>query len=340
MIKTFIFISLIFFSFEIDHCFEAYNICKKCISGYKLYNSNYGSYCMKEEDSYINETAHCLDFHNNQCQQCEKGYAFTMDGECRENPNHCSLFQGETCIECEHYYILKEGVCEKSTCYSFDEGVCKCDEGFYNNDKGGCSKIPIDFCYEGNATFCWECDDGYYSNDKGECIKIPFEFCEYGNATYCEECEYKYYTNKDGGCSKIPIKYCEYGNDTYCEQCHYKYEFNETTKECTLREGYEEEEEQTSGGGNIKNCEKVNNKDNTICDSCEDNYDWDSKTKSCVFLCEGETEQYCDECNLNYNSYDYGKTCEKIDPDYVEKGFSKYAKFDFAVLCILLFLVL
>ena len=107
-----------------------------------------------------------------------------------------------------------------------------------------------------------------------------------------------------------------------------------------MREGYEEEEEQTSGGGNIKNCEKVNNKDNTICDSCEDNYDWDSKTKSCVFLCEGETEQYCEECDLNYNSYDYGKTCEKIDPDYVEKGFSKYAKFDFAVLCILLFLVL
>ena len=100
------------------------------------------------------------------------------------------------------------------------------EEGFYNNDKEGCSKIPIDFCDEGNATFCWECDDGYYSNDKGECIKIPFEFCEYGNATYCEECEYKYYTNKDGGCSKIPIKYCEEGNDTYCKYCYYKYRWS------------------------------------------------------------------------------------------------------------------
>ena len=92
--------------------------------------------------------------------------------------------------------------------------------------------------------------------------------------------------------------------------------------------------------GNYTNNMLLYNKDNTICDSCEDNYDWDSKTKSCVFLCEGETEQYCEECDLNYNSYDYGKTCEKIDPDYVEKDFSKYAKFDFAVLCILLFLVL
>ena len=144
MIKTFIFISLIFFSFEIDHCFEAYNICKKCITGYKLYNSNYGSYCVKEDDSYINETIHCIYFQNNQCYECEKGYALTTDGECKENPNHCRQFQGETCIECEHYYKLKEGVCEKSTCHSFDEGECECDEGFYKNDKGGCSKIPID----------------------------------------------------------------------------------------------------------------------------------------------------------------------------------------------------
>ena len=314
MIKALILISLIFFSFELDHCDYVVKTCKKCIDGYKFYNSIYGPYCEKEEDSSNSgNIEHCLFSNGNECNSCEKGYAKTKEGKCRENTIHCDLFDGDTCIECENYYKLTEGRCEKSSCVYFQGNKCECYHGYYNKDKGGCSKIPI-------------------------------KFCQKGNATYCEECEREYFLTNKGECSKIPIKFCQKGNDTYCEECYWKYEFNQKAKECALREGEEEEEYNTPTGGNIENCGKVNNEDKTICDECMDNYDWDSKTKKCIYLCVGETEELCDECKENYYSYDYGKTCEKIDPDYSssdeegENG-ANFMKFYFAILGALLFLV-
>ena len=282
MIKALILISLIFFSFELDHCDYVVKTCKKCIDGYKFYNSIYGPYCEKEEDSSNSgNIEHCLFSNDNKCNSCEKGYAKTKEGKCRENTIHCDLFDGVTCIKCENYYKLTEGRCEKSSCFSFQANKCECYHGYYNNDKGGCSKIPIKFCQKGNATHCEECEREYYLTNKGE---------------------------------------------------------------CALREGEEEEEYNTPTGGNIENCGKVNNEDKTICDYCLDNYDWDSKTKKCIYLCVGETEELCDECKENYYSYDYGKTCEKIDPDYSssdEEGENdaNFMKFDFAILGVLLFLV-
>ena len=315
MIKALILMNLVFFSFEIDHCLEVVPSCKKCITGYILFDSIDAKYCQKEEDSYnYDNIEHCLYSSGNTCYNCQSGYARTTNGRCKENSIHCDLFEGENCIKCENYYKLVEGICEKSTCNYFVDDECKCENGFYKNEKGGCSKIPIKFCEEGNATYCEECDSGYYTNKKGEC-------------------------------STIPIRFCYKGNDTYCEECYWKYEFNEASKECVLREGEEEEEYISRGGGNIKNCEEISSEDPTVCDECEENYDWDSVSKTCKYLCDGATEDLCYECNENYNSYDYGKTCEKIDPEYTssdEEGENdaKYMNFDFAVLGGLLFLVI
>ena len=347
MIKALILMNLVFFTFEIDHCFEVETSCKKCISGYKLVNSRYGAYCEKEED-FNRESGnidHCLYSYGGHCYACEKGYAPTTDGRCKENTIHCSLFNGDTCTKCESYYKLTEGKCEKSTCYSFDEedGECECEDGYYYNDKGGCSKIPIAYCEEGNATYCEKCKTEYYTDDKGSCSKIPIQFCKRGNANHCSRCEDYYYVNDQGKCEKIPIDFCLIGNATYCDSCHGKYELSEDSKKCTLREGEEEEEDNAPDGGNIANCYSVNKKDKTICDECNDNYDWDSTKKECIYLCDGDTEQYCDECNENYNSYDYGKTCEKIDPEYTspsekEDG-AKYMSLDLTILGTLLFLI-
>ena len=306
MLNALILMNLVFFTFEVDHCFDLETVCTKCISGYKLVNSPYGASCQKEEEfnNYNRDNiAHCLYSGNGQCQECEKGFAETTDGKCKDNTIHCSLFNGDTCIECESYYKLTEGKCEKSTCKSFDDdGECECEHGFYYNNKGGCSKIPI-------------------------------AYCEEGNATYCDKCERYYYVNDQGKCDKIPIQNCERGNKTYCDECRWKQEYKETSKECTLKEG---EEDNASDGGNIANCQKVDKKDNTICGECSDNYDWDDDQKKCIYLCDGDTEKYCDECNENYNSYDYGKTCEKIDLEYTspsdEEDGSKYMKLGLAIL--------
>ena len=126
MIKALILMNLVFFSFEIDHCLEVVPRCKKCITGYKLYDSLYDKYCQKEEDSYnYDNIEHCLYSSGNTCYNCQSGYARTTDGSCKENPIiHCDLFEGENCIKCENYYKLVEGRCEKSTCRE-DPAPCR-----------------------------------------------------------------------------------------------------------------------------------------------------------------------------------------------------------------------
>ena len=331
MIKVLIFISLVFFTFEIDHCEDVDAICKKCMDGYRLI----WSYCSQQDLTSTIE--HCIygNSYNNRCNFCEKGYALTVDGKCKENTIHCKLFEGDSCVECEEYFKLEKGKCEKSSCYEYEDGVCQCEEGFYNNDKGGCSKIPIKFCEIGNRTHCKECDLGYYVDDKYECSKVTIEFCEHGNKDTCKECKSGYYLDK-GKCLKIPFEFCESGDANSCDDCEGGYDWNETSKKCEKWEDYEED-----NGGNIQNCIMVNKNDNTICDQCYSEYFWDSQSKTCKSVCT-QTEEVCDECAENYYSYDYGKTCEKIDPEYIgdDENDSRFLKIELAVLAILSFLLI
>ena len=226
-----------------------------------------------------------------------------------ENTKHCSVLDEDTnfCYECETYFQLSQDKkeCVRSTCRYFDEeGNCKCEEGFYKNDKGGCSKIPIKKCYVGNKETCTECAYGYIPNEEG--------------------------------------------------------------KECILKDGIDLSEDYEKI--DIPHCFEVDDDDKTICEWCEYFYEWDSKSKSCVYLCEpaSGTEELCDECLDGYHSYDYGKTCEKIDPEYEgeddeiiepentvtsidkakvgdNKGSDNYSKFinlEFAVLNLLIFFIM
>ena len=227
MIKVLIFISLVFFTFEIDHCEDVDAICKRCMDGYRLI----WSYCSPQDLIETPNIEHCIygDSYNNICYICEEGYALTVDGKCKQNTIHCDLFQGDSCVECEKYFKLEKGKCEKSSCYEYEDGVCQCEEGFYNNDKGGCSKIPIKFCEIGNRTHCKECDWGYYVDDKYECSKVTIEFCEHGNKDTCKECKSGYYLDK-GKCLKIPFEFCERGDANSCEYCEGEYYWNQTSK--------------------------------------------------------------------------------------------------------------
>ena len=63
----------------------------------------------------------------------------------------------------------------------------------------------------------------------------------------------------------------------------------------------------------IKNCETLE-EDSTHCKTCKEGYILNDERTQCNDLCE-EYEDICDECKSNYVSYDYGKSCQIVDPN-------------------------
>ena len=101
--KTFILISLIQFTLQIDHCLIEKSVCKKCKSGYYLYNG----ICSVVEHWKINS----LD--GNTCNTCQNWYRpndpnYTPFSSCiKIGSDHCYAYsEGETpiCEECQPGY--------------------------------------------------------------------------------------------------------------------------------------------------------------------------------------------------------------------------------------------
>ena len=218
---------------------------------------------------------------------------------------------------------------KKPFCNSVEGKKCiYCDNYFYPDENGNCKRIPDKNCYKGNLTQCIYCDHGYYVNSELKCQKIPFEHCMRGNEVKCETCEIYYYM-KNSQCVSSPEHCKVYSFKSLGEKCLYcdfyfhsegtgclpnpehciNY-FHNVCKICD--DGYYQEDNICKYMA-IKNCETLED-DFTHCKICKEGYILNDEKTQCNDLCR-EYEDICDECENNYVSYDYGKTCEVVDPD-------------------------
>jgi len=236
------------------------------------------------------------------CQKCINGYKMLIDKNidyrvCQQEDSidieieHCTSLDytdRTKCSQCEMGYAVTKGgnECKENSehCDVLDGDVCvKCEHYFKLNDDNKCEKST---CYSFDEDNNCICIDGFYKNDKN-------------------------------ACSRIPIKYCYKGNSTFCESCYGGYLYKAETNECVInKEELEPDYEDETIKNNIEHCLEIDEDDNTVCEYCDYNYEWDSISKTCKSICAGSVEELCDECFNNYHSYDYGKTCEKMDLEY------------------------
>ena len=234
------------------------------------------------------------------CQKCITGYKMLIYKKvdkrvCKQEDSfnigieHCTYLDytdESKCQECEMgYAVTKDGKeCKANSehCDVLDGDTCiKCEHYFKLTNDNKCEKST---CYSFDEDNNCVCIDGFYKNNKNTC-------------------------------SKIPIKYCYKGNSTYCESCGGGYKYDIGKNECIITEEEFEPIEDTTKI-NIDHCLELEKNDNTVCRDCDYNYEWDSASKTCKSICAGGVEKLCDECFDNYHSYDYGKTCEKMDLEY------------------------
>ena len=287
MIRYLIILSSVAFSIQINNCDYEQPVCKSCIAGYKLY---YGQCIKGTEEAISNPIQHCLIHQtisgreNPICFQCENGYRTVQDGATCEDSKHCKNWSNNECIECEEYFELKEGNCVKSTCQTFQDDKCICEKYYYLNSNNGCSRIPIEGCQKGNATYCTKCEgeNEYYKRENGLCKLIPSD-------------------NDDG----------------------------------------DDDDDKDDDRTSIANCWYADPNDNTKCANCYEFYEWDDNEKKCKNTC-ADIQKICGSCEDNYHSYDYGKTCEIIDPNYKPGSKSKsiFISLYWASLVLLLSLIL
>ena len=242
MLKVLIFISFISFSLQIENCIETMSVCKTCKEGYTLVKTKYVTSieCMKNE-LIGGADEGCLyysDSTKQYCQECKQGYTMDYSGlsTCIKTVDHCQEVKDNVCYRCENFYRLKNGICEKTTCYSIDyNGECRWGEGFYKVDEDNCKKIPIKYCGKRGANTCQECYEGYIL-EGNQC-----KFVGYGD------------DDKDDKDEDIEIANCVYYSERenkICGECEQKYELNTESNSCTYV------------------CEETED----ICSECEDNY--------------------------------------------------------------------
>ena len=183
--KYILFLVLISFTFQFDHCLQEAQICQENI------RTRSGS------------IANCIDHDNSDsevCYECANGYAIS--------------YGRDSCISFPLCYYLLEG----------NKNCGECYPGYYWNGKE-CTRISIDnwksLDYDG--THCEACTINYKLNSEAtQCelitIKKNIDGCEqYGDDGYCTRCNSKYTASGSGsgftctfnGCSgdKV-IKYC------------------------------------------------------------------------------------------------------------------------------------
>ena len=351
MMKIIILLSFFVASLQVDNCEYSKKICKACKSGYTLVQSsddNY-PYCINTADLNALQTkfSNCIKSSedHSDCTKCQKGFFLS-----NKNPNTCiskpycnQINENDECQYCEYPYLLHQGECIKRIgCESLDEeGNCEeCSEYYYLNDNKECKRIPISHCETGDSQSCEECEEGYYLNNDKKCSKVSLPHCEEGDSEECEECEYYYYL-VDGQCEKISQSNCmdvydddadneKKGKCSYCEDGYYLDSNNNCKKPTTipLCKSYYYDKDKCSECQNgyyfddesnqciditIGNCEYQYSAQ--YCGKCKEGYQLSEDSKKCEELCE-TFEDNCSSCKDNYETYDFGLTCTKIDPDY------------------------
>jgi len=141
--KTFILISLIQFTLQIDYCLQEKSVCKKCKSGYYLYNG----ICSIVEHCKINS----LD--GNTCFTCQNWY--------RPNDPNYTPFSSCIKIESDHCYAYSEG----------ETPICEESQPGYKKKEDNTCELVVEHCQrrylDGDDNLkCGYCQKGYAFNDK------------------------------------------------------------------------------------------------------------------------------------------------------------------------------
>ena len=205
-LTSFLLLTLLSFTLQIEHCKEASHMCQSQVTQYQ--NAN------------IPKTAipNCVSYYKNNCKMCKKGFALSNDERSCVSTSIANCLQlangNANCQVCYHGYYVKENQCVKLPAYcefGSEDGCYDCvryaEEKKDGNDRITACELMniIDGCksYNEQRTKCETCDDGYsLSTDGSSCT---FKGCGNENSVeYCETCELGYYTNiATGKCVKI-----------------------------------------------------------------------------------------------------------------------------------------
>ena len=339
------------------------NKCKDCIY-YYYPNADGECKSIPLEDCMVGD--------DKKCTQCNTNVAY-LDGDvCKKIPEHCNYFiqADKICQRCDNRYYVST---DKKKCESItisnciqanDATTCSvCDNKYYLVSNNECKSIPISNCLQASdEKTCTLCEDNYFVNKDNTCSKIPDHCTSFSNQK-CYQCADTYYLNEDKTeCKSITINNCLRANDdktcSYCKDKYYLVNNNECKsipidnclqasddKTCTTcATGFYKDKDNKCKAISIDNCNIQT--DDKKCSQCKAGYDLnkDGDADKCIKMCM-EEQEVCTQCNSNYDSFDYGGSCEVLDPSKVPPApksdeFSSFINFNLVIAALILSLIL
>ena len=358
MIKYFILIILISAYLQIDNCEITEKVCKTCQEGHSLVEYYYGVRCIEttklKEHQKID--INCIESSGGKCTYCKRDYVLSKKkNQCIYKPYCTSLDANDECQNCITPFKPFNGTCvlmPHCNKISNNRKCEECDLSYYIDENGDCKSLP-NYCLKGNSTHCETCFIGYYL-EKGKCKKVNIENCMMGNSTHCEYCNLNYY-QENWKCKKITKEHCIYGNSTTCSLCEDGYylengeclkvtqvanckNYSISSDNCSTCENYYYYYYKNSECKKIEIPNCISGSD--YCSKCDDGYELNEKRTKCIQCTK--TEKICGGCKQNYASFDYGKTCKKLDDEDIFILFNKNEGIDFnlAIIALILSLIL
>ena len=200
-INYILFLILISFTLQLDHCFQTAKICQKMIP---------------TSSTPSGSIANCIDYetgHDDICEECAMGYAVSHEGnKCIPFPYCSSLLEGnKKCNECYPGYYFNGKECTKipiDNCLILNDAGDKCsvcsDYSKINGDGSECQLLEsVEGCseYDNNGN-CKGCDSLYTQSGSGSSFTCTFNDCPGDKVVqYCDICHIGYYTDtSDGNC--------------------------------------------------------------------------------------------------------------------------------------------
>ena len=206
-INYILFLILISFTLQFDHCIQTAQICQKAISTSPTPSGSIAN-CIKYEtgDDEI-------------CEKCVDGYAVSYEGNKCIPFSYCNYLDegNKKCDECYQGYYFNGKECTK---ISIDNCLISNDDGdkctycaLYskiNEDGSRCQLIEkiVEGCsYYDNNGNCNACESHYTGSGSGSSFTCTFNDCSGDRAVeYCKYCQIGYYTDtSDGNCKPYKI---------------------------------------------------------------------------------------------------------------------------------------
>ena len=308
------------------------------------------------------------------CTKCEEGYFVNKNNNCSKIPENCKIISNKQCGQCnDHFYVNTDGTkCEsinvEKCLQGTDANTCtKCEEGYYVDNQNKCTKIT-DNCnittFDHINKRCQDCFEKYYLTSEFKCAEITIERCIHArNANTCAQCQNKYYVVDGNKCESITIANCLIASDAntcvYCDSGYYVDKQNKCTglpshcktfdyegKKCSkCDDKYYLKEENNCQPYSIDKCDEQTGE--KTCKKCVEGYEPnndDGKGDKCVQVCM-EWQEICTKCDSNYDSFNYGESCEVLDPSKVPPApksdeFSSFINFNLVIAALILSLIL